>query len=154
MPRWFVGMLIALMAGTSAWVWPHGISFVNQLWGGTQEGYRHLSDSNYDWGEGLPELKEWNRVHNDGQPLAISYFGTDPAILSSPFKPIHLYYMLETGSPEELGAVAGTRYLAVSTSVLYGHESQRAGHMTAIRRLRATTPIARTQTFLIFDLRP
>src|SRR5262249_10265041 len=46
-PRWFVGILLAVMAGTSAWIWPHGLGYINQLWGGVEHGYRHLSDSNY-----------------------------------------------------------------------------------------------------------
>ncbi len=153
-PRWFVGALLAAMAGVSVWVWPHGIGFTNQLWGGTAGGYHHLSDSNYDWGQGLPELKEWNRTHNGDATLAIAYFGTDPAILFAPFKPISLHHALVTGSPEELRRVAGTRYLAVSTSVLYGKESERLGHMTALHRLRSARPAGRTQTFLIFDLDP
>lgn len=151
-PRWFVAVLLAAMAGISGWIWPHGLGFVNQLWGGVQVGYRHLSDSNYDWGQGLPELKKWNREHNSGEPLAIWYFGTDPAILKPPFKAINLYHKLQTGSPEELRRVAGTRYLAVSTTLLHGHESDRIAHMKMLRRLRSSTPIGRTQTFLIFDL--
>ena len=151
-PRWFVASLLAVMAGTSAWIWPHGLSYINQLWGGVDGGYRHLSDSNYDWGQGLPELKEWNRANNCDAPIAVAYFGTDPAILFSPFKSIHLYHMLETGTPEELRRVAGTRYLAVATSVLYGDESHKASHMAALRYLRSKAPVARTQTFLIFDL--
>ena len=151
-PRWFVGLLLGAMAGVSVWIWPHGMSFTNQLWGGVEGGYHHLSDSNYDWGQGLPELKAWNRINNGEAPLAVSYFGTDPAILFAPFKPISLYHALETGSPEELRRVAGTRYLAVATSLLYGSESERSGHMNAVRRLRAQAPVGRTQTFLIFDL--
>ena len=153
-PRWFVGVLLAAMAAVSIWIWPHGIGFTNQLWGGTESGYHHLSDSNYDWGQGLPGLKEWNRTHNGDATLAIAYFGTDPAILFAPFKPISLHHALVTGSPEELRRLAGTRYLAVSTSVLYGNESESFGHMTALHRLRSARPAGRTQTFLIFDLDP
>ena len=101
---------------------------------------------------GTMKLKEWNRINNGEAPLAVSYFGTDPAILFAPFKPISLYHALETGAPEELRRVAGTRYLAVATSVLYGSEFERPGHMNAVRRLRTQTPIGRTRTFLIFDL--
>lgn len=151
-PRWFMAAMILAMGGVSAWIWPHGLSFTNQLWGGPEAGYRHLSDSNYDWGHGLPELKKWNDEHNAGRTLGICYFGTDPAILFPPFKYMHLHYQLETGSPEELRRVVGTRYFAVSTSHLYGSESDRIGHMTAIRRLRATEPAGRTRTFFIFDL--
>jgi hypothetical protein len=151
-PRWFVGCLLAIMAGTAAWVWPHGISFVNQLWGGMQGGYHRLSDSNYDWGQGLPELKEWNAANNGGEPVAVAYFGTDPAVLFPPFKAINLYYMLQAGTPQELRHVCGTRYLAVSTSVLYGAETNRGSHAAVLRHLRTLKPIGRTRTFLIFDV--
>src|SRR5262249_5221686 len=36
-------------------VWPHGLCYVNELWGGTWEGYRRVSEANYDWGQGLKE---------------------------------------------------------------------------------------------------
>ena len=150
-PRWFVGTLLAIMAGTAAWVWPHGLSYTNQLWGGVEHGYRHLSDSNYDWGQGLPALKEWNREHNNGQQLAIWYFGTDPAILFPPFKAVYVNGLI-AGTPEELRAAAGTRYFAVSTSLLYGHESELPGHMAALKRFRDAKPVGRTQHFFIYDL--
>ncbi len=41
----------------SASVWPNGLCYTNELWGGTANGYRCLSDSNYDWGQGLKELR-------------------------------------------------------------------------------------------------
>jgi hypothetical protein len=151
-PRWFVAAMLVAMAAITTWIWPHGLSFVNQLWGGVQDGYLRLSDSNYDWGQGLPELKQWNEEHNAGQPIAVSYFGTDPTILFAPFKWIDFYHHLQTGSPEELRRVAGTKYLAVSTSALYGMETQRKSHMAVIHRLRQQTPIGRTQTFFIYAI--
>ncbi|HXD85208.1 MAG TPA: hypothetical protein VN641_01860, partial [Urbifossiella sp.] len=128
------------------------ISYVNQLWGGVENGYHRLGDSNYDWGQGLPELNAWNRQNNAGAPLTICYFGTDPAILYPPYRPINLYFKLETGSPEELRRVAGTRFLAISTSALHGNTGERPGQVAALKWLRSLQPIGRTQTFLIFDL--
>jgi hypothetical protein len=151
-PRWFTAAMLTAMAGVSVWVWPHGLSFTNQLWGGMETGYTKLGDSNYDWGHGLPELKRWNAEHNGGRPIAISYFGTDPGCLYEPFKVVNLYWDLKTESPDELKRLAGTRYLAVSTSALYGQETVKPSHVAALRRLRAATPVARTQTFLIFEL--
>ncbi len=150
-PRWFVGTLLAIMAGTAAWVWPHGLSYTNQLWGGVEHGYRHLSDSNYDWGQGLPALKRWNAEEHAGQPLAIWYFGTDPAILYAPFKPIHVFDM-QTGTADELRSLSGTRYLAVSMSVLYGQETKLPGHLAALHLLRTAMPVGRTPQFFIYDL--
>jgi len=34
-------------------VWPNGICYTNEAWGGTPTGYLYLSDSNYDWGQDL-----------------------------------------------------------------------------------------------------
>jgi hypothetical protein len=150
-PRWFVAALLTVMAGTSAWMWPDGLRYTNQLWGGVEHGYRHLSDSNYDWGHGLPELKSWNRAHNEEQTLAIWYFGTDPAILYAPYRPVMLH-KLETGSADELRRMCGTRYLAVATSQLYGFETDNPGHLAVVRMLREAKPIGRTPQFLVYDL--
>ena len=56
---------------------------MNEWWGGTTNGYRCLSDSNYDWGQGLKELTNWqlDRHVND---LDVWYFGTDPALFHTP----------------------------------------------------------------------
>jgi hypothetical protein len=150
-PRWFAGTLLAVMAGTAAWVWPHGLSYTNQLWGGVEHGYRHLSDSNYDWGQGLPALKAWNREHNDGQQIGVWYFGTDPAILFPPFKAVYVNGLI-AGTLEELRTAAGARYFAVSTSLLYGHESELPGHKAILKWFRETKPVGRTQHFFVYDL--
>jgi hypothetical protein len=45
-----------------------------------QAGYRLLSDSNVDWGQGLLSLREYERQHPDEQ-ISLVYFGTvDPAV--------------------------------------------------------------------------
>ncbi len=51
-PLWLAGGLLAALAGTSAWVWPHGLSYFNQAWGGMPAGPALLHDSNYDWAKG------------------------------------------------------------------------------------------------------
>ena len=61
----------------SALVWPHGLCYANELWGGTENGYLHLSDSNYDWGQGLPELARWQRSRG-GPPVDVWYLGPIP----------------------------------------------------------------------------
>ncbi len=65
-------------------VWPHGLSYVNELWGGTSRGYLVVSESNYDWGQGLKELARWQRQHGVGS-LKVWYYGMDPAVWTSPF---------------------------------------------------------------------
>lgn len=38
---------------------PYFLSYFNELAGGTGNGYRYVTDSNYDWGQDLLRLKQW-----------------------------------------------------------------------------------------------
>jgi hypothetical protein len=76
----------ALLCAPLAWVaaatfaaWPDFLAHVNELGGGKRNGYRLLSDSNLDWGQGLEALADWMRER--GVPrVQLAYFGTaDPA---------------------------------------------------------------------------
>jgi len=137
-----LALLLAWLAAGDARAWPDPLRHVNELWGGPEHGYRVVSDSNYDWGQGLPELAVWQQTH--GEPTAIWYFGTDPR-----FPALQRY----NPRTDRLSAVAPwPRFLAVSTSLLYG------GYLTVpgparnlMLTLRALEPVARTRTFLIFD---
>ena len=150
--RWFVATLLASAVATAAWVWPHGLTYFNQSWGGPDGGYAHLHDSNYDWGQGLPELKAWHAAHGDGRPLALWYYGTDPAQLYPPFRVTHFSFIpLTTG--EDVRTVVGDGYLAVSVGALYGHAGVTPSNKIAVEWLRTQTPVARTHTFFIYDLR-
>jgi hypothetical protein len=57
--------------------YPHYIAYFNPLVRRT-EAYRHLVDSNLDWGQDLPGLANWLGVHNAGDdklPVYLAYFG-------------------------------------------------------------------------------
>lgn len=57
---------------------PNKISYFSQISGGWREGYRHLSDSNTDWGQELQVIVGWARSHPD-RKLIIGYpTGEDP----------------------------------------------------------------------------
>jgi len=53
------GVGLAWSAASAVMVWPHGLCYVNELYGGTENGYVQISDANYDWGQGIPELARW-----------------------------------------------------------------------------------------------
>jgi hypothetical protein len=150
-PRWLVGGVLAAMVATAAWVWPHGLSYFNQLWGGPPAGYKLLHDSNHDWGQGLPELKDWHRAHGE-PPLAVWYYGTDLDIFRPPFRCATLHSTL-IESPEQFRAVFGNCYLAVGASLLFGYGEMNPQTRTAVAWLRTLTPAARTGQFFIYDLR-
>src|SRR5262249_29948180 len=82
---WALVVLALLWTGTQAvLVWPQGLCYTNELFGGTANGYLALSDSNYDWGQGLPELARWQQ-HHGAAALDVWYFGTDSRIDEPPF---------------------------------------------------------------------
>mgnify|MGYP006273370671 CR=1 FL=1 len=54
--------MVIVMAIDAAMVWPDALRFVNPFWGGIRDGYRAVSDSNYDWGQGMPELERWREA--------------------------------------------------------------------------------------------
>jgi hypothetical protein len=71
------GLGIAL-AIESCSAWPNYLAFFNAPAGGWRNGLYHLSDSNLDWGQDLPLLRDWQKEHPE-KLLYLSYFGTaDP----------------------------------------------------------------------------
>jgi hypothetical protein len=134
--------------GTLA-VWPQDLCYVNPFWGGSRNGYRLVSDSNYDWGQGLPELARWQESHA-GERLDVWYFGSDPMLGHLPLRELPLHALPIEG-PEDVRRQVHGRYLAVGTTVLYGHWQTEA-HWQSILYLRGLRPVDRTTTFLIFDM--
>jgi hypothetical protein len=62
-------------------VYPHSLSYFNELVGGPKNGHQHLVNSNIDWGQDLLYLKAWVDEHPEARPLAVAYFGTcDPRV--------------------------------------------------------------------------
>lgn len=61
-------------------VYPHSLSYFNELVGGPKGGPNHLIHSNVDWGQDLLFLKHWLDKHPEAKPLNLLYFGYfDPA---------------------------------------------------------------------------
>jgi hypothetical protein len=137
------------MAWTPVSVWPHGLCYTNELWGGTRNGYRCLSDSNYDWGQGLKDLARWQERHQ-ARHLDVLYAGTDRAFLKQlPIRSLSVQslHLDESGRlPMELQG----HTLAVGTSLLFGSLCQDSEVQRALALLRRLSPVDRTATFLIY----
>jgi hypothetical protein len=136
----------------AAAVWPHWLCYTNELWGGTATGYLCLSDSNYDWGQGVPELARWQEEHPES-PLDVLYIGTDPLLGRLPVRCLNPH-ALRCQNAEEVRALLRGHYVAAGTTILYGSYGITApgtpvGRLVAY--LRPCAPIARTSTFLIYD---
>jgi hypothetical protein len=156
---------LAWSAWSAAAVWPNGLCYANDLWGGPRLGYLRLSDSNYDWGQGLKELAAWRRRHDDA-PLEVWYFGADhpgATRVAKEFDP----WTLAGDRPEDFRARFRGRRLAASTTLVYGtafrgdppadaDAAQRQYFLRAqalLAYLRDRPPDDRTTTYLIYDFR-
>ena len=139
---------VAWVLWASVSVWPHGLCYTNEMWGGTSNGYRCLSDSNYDWGQGLKELAQWQKDHQVHK-LDVLYYGTDTSLQQLPMRPLAVGE-LKLG-PDSLPTSVQGRTLAVGTSILYGSVSENYKDLQALTHsLRCLSPVDRTSTFLIY----
>jgi hypothetical protein len=98
-------------------IYPHYLAYFNQFAGGPQGGYRHLVDSNLDWGQDLKGLK---RYMNERQveKIKLSYFGTgDPSQYGIQYEALPSFVLL---NPQKAcRAVNRGDLLAVSVTNLY-----------------------------------
>jgi len=129
-------------------IWPHGLCYFNPLWGGPEDGYRHLSDSNYDWGQGVADLTEWHE-QRPGTPLKIWYYGADPRVGARPGNmPLH---NLDLADEHDLRQKVGPCYLAVGTTILHSNPAPTPSGRRMIELLKSKKPIDRTMTYFIYD---
>ncbi|MFL5246109.1 MAG: hypothetical protein ACJ8FY_28910 [Gemmataceae bacterium] len=156
-PRWlqytgFPGILVFGVIWTSVsavWVWPQGLCYTNEIWGDTEKGYKYLSDSNYDWGQGLKELAAWQKEH-DNAKVDVWYFGSDPLVDKLPIHHMPLH-VLPIAKPEDVFPLVDGDYVAVSTTLLYGMAADTPAHRMASEFFLRHRPAYRTTTFLIYD---
>ncbi len=74
-------LALAWSVASSLSVYPHSLSYFNELAGGPKNGHWHLLNSNIDWGQDLLYLKKWHDEHPEARPLGVAYFGLcDPKI--------------------------------------------------------------------------
>lgn len=156
--RWQRRLLVGIAATCFGWLavgtvrtWPDGLCYINEAWGGPTNAHRLLSDSNCDWGQGLPELAKL-AGGPQGEPLCVWYFGTDPRVQQPPFHLLALHRE-PIFEPSELQNRLGSRRLAIGKTVLFGGYKTDVRQQQLLAWLRAQPPAAQTSTFLIFDFR-
>jgi 4-amino-4-deoxy-L-arabinose transferase-like glycosyltransferase len=96
-----VSILLALLllwqvAGTVV-IYPHYEAYFNEIAGGPEKGSEILVDSNIDWGQDLPALRDLMAQQNIDQ-VYFSYFGTaPPEAYGIDYKPIPGFLHFTTG---------------------------------------------------------
>ena len=71
-PSLLVLALLTWSVTSSMLVFPHSLSYFNELAGGPKGGQRHLLDSDIDWGQDLFYLKRWWSRHPEARPLGVA----------------------------------------------------------------------------------
>ena len=91
------GLFVFWIVSIPALAYPSYISYFNEMAGGHTNGYQYVTDSNYDWGQDLKNLKKWVDQYNECvgkqnsasfQPCGLDY--RRPT--ETPISKIHLHY--------------------------------------------------------------
>jgi len=75
LPAWLRKVCWGLLAWSvisSLSVFPHSMSYFNELAGGPENGPAHLIDASIDWGQDVLFLADWVRQHPEAKPLYLS----------------------------------------------------------------------------------
>ena len=60
-----LGLITFAIVAIPIWSYPSYLSYFNAITGGHLNGYKYVTDSNYDWGQDLIHLKNFVTEHND-----------------------------------------------------------------------------------------
>ncbi len=146
-----VGTLAAAGLGWAAisvaGAWPNGLCYVNELYGGTSQGYRCVSGSDYDWGQGVRELQRWQQSNQ--RSVALLYYGTDPVAGPPRFRPLTVDRLPAPGD-EPIRAALGGDDLAVSVCLLYGPSLCNERLDALLAYLRTREPVHQTTCFFVY----
>jgi hypothetical protein len=147
--RWLVLALSLVWCGLIAQqANPHDLAYFNELAGGSRNGVKYLADSNLDWGQSLPALKEWmNAAGVD--VIYLAYFGTDrPEVYGIRFQLLPCYGRVGPPGGETVPLNAPRHVLALSANHLNGLFVN-----DAYAWLRDRTPVAIIDgSIYVFDL--
>jgi len=101
-----------------AFATPGYLSYFNVLGGGARGGWRHLVDSNIDWGQDLGRLSRWMADHHERE-VDLAYFGTgDPRAYGIGFRKVAMFFDFYPDMP--IVRPESGRLLAVSVTFLQG----------------------------------
>lgn len=86
--RGALGALVALHAFSALSIFPFYLAYFNPLAGGPRQGYRHLVDSNVDWGQSFIALRDYMTTAHI-PTLRLSYYTyADPAAYGLAYDPL------------------------------------------------------------------
>jgi 4-amino-4-deoxy-L-arabinose transferase-like glycosyltransferase len=144
-----------LLAVLSVWltvgvarVYPHFLSYFNEVAGGPRHGLHWLVDSNLDWGQDLPGLRRWMQDH-DVLRVNLCYFGNaDPTHYGIDFVALPGSWGVWDGRSPASPQIPG--YLAISATNLAGSGLQTPELRGYYRRLLKRATLVDTVGYSIY----
>jgi hypothetical protein len=125
-------------------VFPHSMSYFNELAGGPRNGPAHLLDANIDWGQDLLHLKRWYVQHPEARPFHLAWFGfIDPRLAGIEFALVpQIPDARESPDDPVAEFVPAYGWYAISINKLYGynHTGRQQDDYAWLRRRQ---PVAR-----------
>jgi len=132
---WVAAAALVWAAVAARQAGPIPLTYFNDLAGG--DGTRYLADSNTDWGQGLPALRDWMTA-NGVAAVRLGYFGTDrPEAYGIRYEALPGYGRVGERGGEALPL--GRRFVVVSVNLLRGMYLTDPDTYAA---LRGRTPVA------------
>lgn len=153
--RWAaLGVLTAACVYPAVAIWPDGMRYANELWGGPERAAPLLADANYDWGQGLPDLDRWTADHGL-PPAKVWYYGMDPAMGTGNDRLMRLHDQNEwpARAPADVANHVRGKVVAVGSSLRYGYPNLTPQMPVVLEFLRGQEPVGRTRTFFVYDFR-
>jgi hypothetical protein len=115
---WLPAIAAGWLAVSTLSVYPHYLAYFNELAGGPAGGYKILVDSNLDWGQDLPGLREY-MAREDIESVKLSYFGNAyPEAYGVEYEPLPSYPRRYEASVEPANPPPGV--YAISATNLQG----------------------------------
>jgi hypothetical protein len=104
-----LGFLIVFQIISVTSNFPSFLSYFNEFVGGSQNGYKYVTDSNLDWGQDLKRLAQWTDKNNVDK-IYTDYFGGGDTqyYLKEKFLAWHCHYRIEDMIQSQWLAVSGT----------------------------------------------
>jgi Dolichyl-phosphate-mannose-protein mannosyltransferase len=148
--RGIVAALAAWLVFESWHIRPYYLEYFNELAGGPRAGYRHLVDSNLDWGQDLPALKRWLDRNDPGDrtPVYLAYLGpADPVAYG--VRGLPLLNIAFTPEPVTVAEQLTGGVYCISATLFQGVYTRAPGPWSPayeqlyqqLRRRRATAPL-------------
>lgn len=120
----FIGVLLAWFVAETAYASPYFLSYFNEIGGGVNNGYKYVTDSNYDWGQDFLRFRDFVNVHPEIDKIAVDYFGAASPEYYLPGKTVG--WWSAKGDPR----AEGIHWFAVSINSLAGALATPAPYFT------------------------